>query len=160
MFPLLRKGSVQFLSKTKCPASIGKKNIYETPCPQRHLSISQHYCLLFKDHSLLQTLSRKPTSRPHPRFKILMCCLQAKYHFVTYNKLCSNFTGPLLVALQKAIMYSMKRNGPGRYFNKFLFRFQYITFFYILTYEHVGKIQKKEQKTKHIYIADLHTITY
>lgn len=136
MFPLLRKGSAQFLSKTKCPASIGKKNIYETPCPQRHLSISQHYCLLFKDHSLLQTLSRKPTSRPHPRFKILMCCLQAKYHFVTYNKLCSNFTGPLLVALQKAIMYSMKINGPGRhksltqffffffwYFNKFLFRY-------------------------------------
>lgn len=115
MFPLLRKESVQFLSKTKSPASIGKKNIYETPCPQRHLSISQHYCLLFKDHSLLQTLSRKPTSRPHPRFKILMCCLQAKYHFVTYNKLCSNFTGPLLVALQKAIMYSMKRNGPGRH---------------------------------------------
>ena len=29
-------------------------------------------------------------------------------------------------------------------------------FFYTLTYEHVGKIQKKEKKTKHIYIADSH----
>ena len=35
-----------------------------------------------------------------------------------------------------------------------------ITFFYTLTYEYVGKIQKKEKKTKHIYIADSHTITY
>ena len=33
-----------------------------------------------------------------------------------------------------------------------------ITFFYRLTYEHVGKIQKKEKKTKHICIADSHTI--
>ena len=29
-----------------------------------------------------------------------------------------------------------------------------------MTYEHVGKMQKKEKKTKHIYIADLHTIGY
>ena len=92
-----------------------KKYLWDTLSSTSFLSISQHYCLLFKDHSLLQTLSRKPTSRPHPRYKILMCCLQARYHFVTYNKLCSNFTGPLLVALQKAIMYSMKRNGPGRH---------------------------------------------
>ena len=34
-----------------------------------------------------------------------------------------------------------------------------ITFFYTLTYEHVGKIQKKEKKTKHIYIADSHNYT-
>ena len=33
-------------------------------------------------------------------------------------------------------------------------------FTYCMTYEHVGKIQKKEKKTKHIYIADSHTITY
>ena len=39
----------------------------------------------------------------------------------------------------------------------------YFVVYYIfstLTYEHVGKIQKKEKKTKHIYIADSHTITY
>ena len=35
-----------------------------------------------------------------------------------------------------------------------------VTFLYTLTYEYVGKIQKKEKKTKHIYIADSHTITY
>ena len=80
-------------------------------------------------------------------------------------------------AIQKAIMYSMKRNGPGRhksltqfffffffggggYFNEFLFRSGCTTFFYILTYEHVGKMQKTEKKTNHIHIADSHTITY
>ena len=122
-----------------------KKYLWDTLSSTSFLSLSQHYCLLFKDHSLLQTLSRKPTSRPHPRYKILMCCLQARYHFVTYNKLCSNFTGPLLVALQKAIIYSMKRNGPGRhksltqffflfwYFNKFLFRYILHFFTYWLT---------------------------
>ena len=28
------------------------------------------------------------------------------------------------------------------------------------SYEHIGKIQKKERKTKHIYIADSRRITY
>ena len=64
-----------------------------------------------------------------------------------------------LVALQKAIMYSMKRNGPGRhksltqffffffflYFNELLFLYM-LHFFYVLTYEHVAKIQKKRRE--------------
>ena len=32
--------------------------------------------------------------------------------------------------------------------------------FYTLTHEHVGKMQKKEKKAKHRYIADSHIITY
>ena len=40
------------------------------------------------------------------------------------------------------------------YFNVFLF-FYVLHFFYTLTYEHVGKIQKTERKTKHLYISDL-----
>ena len=32
--------------------------------------------------------------------------------------------------------------------------------FYTLTHEQVGKMQKKEKKAKHRYIADSHIITY
>ena len=32
----------------------------------------------------------------------------------------------------------------------------YYSFVHTDPYEHVGKIQKKEKKTKHIYIADSH----
>ena len=39
------------------------------------------------------------------------------------------------------------------YFNEFLFCYV-LHLFYTLTYEHVGKIQKTERKTKHLYIAD------
>ena len=31
---------------------------------------------------------------------------------------------------------------------------------YTLTHEHVGKMQKKEKKAKHRYIADSHIITH
>ena len=40
------------------------------------------------------------------------------------------------------------------YFNEFLFCY-ILHFIYTLTYEHVGKIQKTERKTKHLYISDL-----
>ena len=36
----------------------------------------------------------------------------------------------------------------------------YYVFLHTDPYEHVGKYQKKEKKTKRIYIADSHTITY
>ena len=46
------------------------------------------------------------------------------------------------------------------YFNEFLFCYV-LHFLHTDPYEHVGKIQKKkEKKTKHIYIANSHTITY
>ena len=45
------------------------------------------------------------------------------------------------------------------YFNEFLFCYV-LHFLHTGPYEHVGKIQKKEKKTKHIYIANSHTITY
>ena len=45
------------------------------------------------------------------------------------------------------------------YFNEFLFCYV-LHFLHTDPYEHVGKIQKKkEKKTKHIYIANSHTIT-
>ena len=166
MFPLLCKGIVQFLSIAKCPATIGKKIC------MRHLVlnvISRHYCLLFKDHSLQQTLSRKPTSRPRPPYEILTCCptqmqekkkkLKTRLSFchLQYQAMFKVYR-VTLVALQKAIMYSMKRSGPGRhksltqflfffflYFNEFLFLY-ILHFFYVLTYEHVAKIQKKRRE--------------
>ena len=44
------------------------------------------------------------------------------------------------------------------YFNEFLFCYV-LHFIHTDPYEHVGKTQKKEKKTKHIYIANSHTIT-
>ena len=45
------------------------------------------------------------------------------------------------------------------YFDEFLFCY-ILQFLHTDPYEQVGKIPKKEEKTKHIYIANSHTITY
>ena len=41
-----------------------------------------------------------------------------------------------------------------------LMNFSVMYYIFLHTHEHVGKMQKKEKKAKHRYIADSHIITY
>ena len=41
-----------------------------------------------------------------------------------------------------------------------LMNFSVTYYIFLHTHEHVGKMQKKEKKAKHRYIADSHIITY
>ena len=140
--------------------------MYEAPCPQRHfptllstvqrpfpLANTQQKAHLPPTPSLrnINVLSNLDVGKEKKlKTRLSFCHLQYQAMFKVYRV--------TLVALQKAIMYSMKRNGPGRhksltqfffffflYFNEFLFLY-ILHFFYVLTYEHVAKIQKKRRE--------------